>query len=197
MKQNNRSKYNFKIGDVIGYNTIIERIKSKYLCQCECGSLPRILEPYLILNKRRCANCGNSRPMHENPNFKGYAEMRGDIVKKLNRMNKQKGFIDTDLTPEYLWNLYISQNRRCAFSGIELFFSIPNTKFYDNFEKTVSLDRIDSSKGYFIGNVHWVHKDINRMKNKYDVEYFLYLCTAIATNTNRNIITVPTGSKFN
>lgn len=199
MKDNKKykSKYNFKFGDVIGYNTIIDRIKSKYLCQCICGSPPRILEPYLILQKRRCANCGNSRPLHENPNFKGYEEIRGDIIKKLNRLNKQKGFGNTDLTVQYLWNLYLLQDKKCSISGINIYFNIPNNKFYDKFEKTASLDRIDSSRGYYIGNIHWVHKDVNRMKNKFNIDYFVYMCQIITNNINPNFDYMPTGSKFN
>ena len=46
---------------------------------------------------------------------------------------------------------------------------------------TASLDRIDSSKGYVIGNVQWVHKDINIMKNKFDNQYFIDMCKKIAS----------------
>ena len=43
----------------------------------------------------------------------------------------------------------------------------------DNNNDSISLDRIDSSKGYEENNVQWVHKDINLMKNKYDNKYFI------------------------
>jgi hypothetical protein len=50
-------------------------------------------------------------------------------------------------------------------------------------EHTASLDRIDSSKGYCEDNVQWVHKDINRMKNTFDQDYFISLCKLIAENS--------------
>ena len=31
-------------------------------------------------------------------------------------------------------------------------------------ERTASLDRIDSKLGYILGNIQWVHKQINEMK---------------------------------
>jgi len=50
--------------------------------------------------------------------------------------------------------------------------------------RTASLDRIDSSKGYVKGNLQWVHKDINMMKNHYNQKYFIEICKKVATNAN-------------
>jgi hypothetical protein len=48
---------------------------------------------------------------------------------------------------------------------------------------TASLDRIDSSKGYIIGNVQWAHKMVNRMKNDMPQEEFIEFCRdIISTN---------------
>lgn len=62
--------------------------------------------------------------------------------------------IEFNLTIEYLWNLYITQNRKCAITGNEL----PNIL-------EASLDRIDSSKGYIEGNVQWVTVQANKCKH--------------------------------
>lgn len=45
---------------------------------------------------------------------------------------------------------------------------------------TASLDRIDSSKGYDIGNIQWVHVMVNMCKNKYSQEKFVDMCRAVA-----------------
>ena len=45
---------------------------------------------------------------------------------------------------------------------------------------TASLDRIDSSLGYVKNNVQWVHKDINKMKQELNENYFKNLCKIIA-----------------
>jgi len=47
-------------------------------------------------------------------------------------------------------------------------------------KSTASVDRIDSNKGYIKGNVQFVHKDINLMKNVLNIEYFIEMCKKIA-----------------
>lgn len=78
-----------------------------------------------------------------------------------------------------MWNLFIIQNRKCALSGLEL--SFPKTSEDQSY--TASIDRIDSALGYVEGNVQWVHKDINMMKNKYNQEYFIQMCKLISENS--------------
>jgi hypothetical protein len=55
---------------------------------------------------------------------------------------------------------------------------ISNTSKYS----TASIDRIDSSKGYILGNIQWVHKDVNFMKRTYSQEYFVKMCKLITEN---------------
>ena len=63
----------------------------------------------------------------------------------------------------------LKQNKKCALSGIDLIFEANHGKIEGN----ISLDRIDSQKGYTINNVQWVHKDINFMKQDFAENYFL------------------------
>ena len=77
---------------------------------------------------------------------------------------------------EYIYNLWIKQNKRCALSGV-------NIGFYDDKQgetHTASIDRIDSSIGYHDGNVQLVNKHVNIMKNRYDQNYFISMCKLIA-----------------
>lgn len=46
-------------------------------------------------------------------------------------------------------------------------------------EASASLDRIDSSKGYEQGNVQWVHKDINNMKQSFSQDKFIDWCKKV------------------
>lgn len=97
------------------------------------------------------------------------------------------------LTTEYLWGLFELQNRKCALTGVDLCFH--NLKRHDpktyngnchpDSNGTASLDRIDSSKGYVIGNVQWVHKDINIMKLDHSVDYFIKLCEMVYKHANQ------------
>jgi len=48
-------------------------------------------------------------------------------------------------------------------------------------EPTASLDRINSSIGYFQNNIQWVHSMVNMCKNKYNEGEFIKMCIAIAS----------------
>lgn len=76
---------------------------------------------------------------------------------------------------EYLHELFLKQNRTCAYTGWQLTFD-SSVKVRDG---TASLDRIDSSKGYIPGNVQWVHKYINVMKSWQTHSDFIELCKAV------------------
>lgn len=47
---------------------------------------------------------------------------------------------------------------------------------------TASLDRIDSSRGYEIDNIQWVHKDVNKMKMGLSQNEFIDICKIISKN---------------
>jgi hypothetical protein len=51
---------------------------------------------------------------------------------------------------------------------------------------TASLDRIDSNKDYVEGNIQWVHKHLNLMKNILSQEYFINLCNKVSNNFKQN-----------
>lgn len=74
----------------------------------------------------------------------------------------------------------MAQNRQCKLSGMPLKFK---THKYDEVGNA-SLDRIDSSKGYTIDNVQWVHKDINKMKWNINQPEFLWLCDSVIDKEN-------------
>lgn len=84
------------------------------------------------------------------------------------------------ITKEYIIDLYNNQYGLCNMTNLPIFFNISGLDEIP----TASLDRIDSNKGYIEGNVHWVHKTINLMKNIYNIEEFKYFCKCIHdTNT--------------
>lgn len=90
-----------------------------------------------------------------------------------------------EITKEYLWDLFLKQDRKCALSGIELSFSKDNSNKINI--QTASLDRIDSSKGYIEGNVQWVHKNVNFMKYTLSTSDFLKWCNIISS-FNKDIL---------
>jgi archaellum component FlaC len=73
----------------------------------------------------------------------------------------------------------LKQNKLCALSGLPIKFARANKR---TSETSASLDRIDSTKNYVEGNVQWVHKEVNIMKNVYNQEHFIEMCKLIANN---------------
>lgn len=89
--------------------------------------------------------------------------------------------IGADLTLEYVEDILNNQKGRCAYTG--LLIGLPNSsKDLACGSYTASIDRIDSSKGYIRGNIQWVHKDVNRMKQQFSHEVFVNYCKLIANN---------------
>src|SRR5690606_20536198 len=85
--------------------------------------------------------------------------------------------LELSITPEYLWDLFLNQNRKCAISGVELVFADSHKNKTDS---TASPDRIDPSKGYIEDNVQWVHKYVNSMRNNKSINDFIEWCKIIS-----------------
>ena len=85
-----------------------------------------------------------------------------------------------------MWDLYLKQNKKCALTGLDICFGIyGNDKLGGTRPQTASLDRIDSTKGYLVGNVQWVHKDINNIKQDYSVDELIEYCDLIIKHKNK------------
>lgn len=116
--------------------------------------------------------------------FNGYGEIGLSYFKTLItrafKTGKRKLPKEFSITIEELWERFLKQNRQCALTGIELTFGK---------KQTASLDRIDSDKGYIPGNIQWVHKDLNIMKNNFNTEKFLGYCKLVCENFSKNPLT--------
>jgi len=114
-------------------------------------------------------------------NRKGYKDISGSYWYIIRDRAKRYNY-EFNLDIKYIWNLYIKQNKKCRLSGLYIKFEdIITAK--GKCDRTASLDRIDSNKGYIKGNVQWVHKDVNKMKQDLDENIFIKLCQMIAENT--------------
>jgi hypothetical protein len=153
--------------------------KTKWLCQCACGSPPHwVIKENLIRGlSTGCYRCYGARNSGKNnPNWKGFGEIPGEAFNRV-RSGANTRNIPLEITPEELHSLWIKQGRRCALTGLPLIMG-----------DTASLDRIDSLKSYCVGNVQWVHKTINLMKNDFSQEVFVEMCRQVAAhhpNTNQ------------
>jgi hypothetical protein len=152
-----------------------------YNCECDCGNNFSVRSCNLKNgHSTRCSKC-KSEHLH-NKNSTG--KIPSSI--KLGAKYRSKYFgREYNITDEYLYNLFLSQNSRCYFTNVELHFT--NTHMNRKYS-TASLDRIDNSLGYIEGNVRWVHKKINLIKNDISDEDFIKMCELVVNN-KKNILT--------
>lgn len=161
--------------------------RMRWVCQCECGNISSVRSTDLKRGLALSCGCFNSEMSKEknsgynNHNWSGYEEIRGDFFKDIGRKAIKRN-LEFNITIEQIWGLFIKQNRKCALSGLPLKFQSK----YKSKDGTASLDRIDSSKGYTIDNIQWVHKDVNRMKLNYPEEYFINICNLISNLKKEN-----------
>lgn len=107
--------------------------------------------------------------------YKGYGELSGRDWSRIKYSAARRNiYFDPDLTVEFAWNLYITQNKKCKLSNIPI--TINRSKKISN---TASLDRINSSLGYSKDNVQWLHRDVNYMKQSLSNKDTIKLCRDI------------------
>ena len=161
---------------------VIKGENGRFYKHCpSCGSLQSYLrknyaEESLRLGKV-CKKCANKNP--DNNTHKGWYKgvLRKSFVHKY-KIGAETRNIEWTVSFDYLADLLIDQDFKCALSDIELDAM--------NINNNASLDRIDSSKGYVEGNVQWVYSKINMMKQQYSQEEFIELCKAVADKGNKD-----------
>lgn len=120
----------------------------------------------------------NHKSNWRNKNVYGYKwqkEYRGRSVRNyLSQLRSYYNRKDT-LSLDFLENLYNSQNGLCAISQETLTFIQNGGRVPTN----ISIDRIDSSKGYEPDNVQLVCNRINQMKNEGTLEELKEWCRKV------------------
>lgn len=129
-----------------------------WLCQCDCGKTTVCTTGVLLSNRIR-HHCGCSQYYHGEAHFNwtGCGDISGRYWNQI-KCNAQKRKLPFSVTIEYIWRLLKKQRGVCALSGVPIG------------RITASLDRIKPDKGYTVGNVQWVHKDVNRLKQNFSEE---------------------------
>lgn len=102
-------------------------------------------------------------------------EHRLRYVIQLGTLRAKKKNIEWNLNLEFLLLLWEKQKGKCAYSGVPL-------TYEDNHSHTISLDRIDSSKGYTEDNVQYVCTIVNYIKQRFDENHFFDFCKQVAQN---------------
>ena len=128
---------------------------------------------------RECKDCQRERyyeqrnKLFEDDNLALRYKLQ-QALKGTRRRSKEKN-IYNDLTLDYLMYLWEKQHGKCALTGIQMTY-----KFYEGRVNTnLSVDRIDSTKGYSKDNVQLVCMAANQMKNDLSIEEFVEMCEAV------------------
>lgn len=143
-------------------------------CICSCGKTMFYDCSRLMSGRVKSCGCLKTRQSYTHPNFKGFGSVPLKYFSSVRHSSIRRG-LDFDLTIEYISDLLEKQKFKCALSGLPIY--LKNKK-----DKTASLDRIDSSKGYVVGNVQWLHKKVNNLKSDYSDYEFVVLCGKIWEN---------------
>ena len=162
------------------YHEYIINQKSLKEIGLEIGKSKTVIRRLLIkyqIPKRKQSKYSNSCVKHYYKR-RTHHEITGKYWANLKHGAKARNLV-FNITIDYAWQLFLDQNRKCALSGLDLVFYQPGNKFTDT---TASLDRIDSSKGYIIGNIQWVYKKINYLKMNMPQEEFIQLCKLVANH---------------
>lgn len=90
-----------------------------------------------------------------------------------------------DITVEYLFELFHSQNGICPFTGWTLILPPAGSGFKSSNPANASLDRIDNSKGYIQGNVRFIAFMANIGRGIFTDEQLIEFCKAVAGNRHQ------------
>ena len=167
-------------GKIFGKLTVIERAENglrnqaRWTCRCECGILSVKQSTHLIEGLSKSCGRGNCRYRSgkDSYNYTGYKDLSGSYYYKVTCHAKEKGR-EMNVSIKEMWDQFEQQHGLCALTG----------RLISLTDHTASLDRIDSSKGYVIGNIQWLHKDINALKNDFPEDVFVSMCVQVAEFT--------------
>jgi dUTP pyrophosphatase len=154
----------------------LERTKTGLTCSRECRA-EHFKEYYL----------GNNNPNSgaKKFNLSPLEVFFNDKISKLKHTAQQRG-VFFDLNSKYLIDLYNKQNGLCYYTGIPM--SLVTTKNWGIKRQAdldiLSVDRMDSGKGYELKNIVLCCTAINKMKGSSDILEFQGILNFIASKKN-------------
>jgi hypothetical protein len=160
------------------YNRRIKKNTTGFFCNLKCSGNyfdTNHLAKYRKIYNKKIKNYANNRLDQYSP-FKYHAN-------KTRSRSKEKGY-KTDITIEYLKQIWDKQNGICPYTKIKM--ELGRTTADEDIKKTptkASLDRIDPNKGYVIGNVEFVCYCVNVMKNDFTKDQMVYFINQIKNFT--------------
>jgi hypothetical protein len=105
-------------------------------------------------------------------------------IKDIVTSSKRRRPFDFSIDEEHIKVLWENQNGLCVYTKLPL---TPEPHQYN----TISIDRIDSSKGYTKGNTQLVCRAVNEMKMHREEDLFIHLCHLVSQH-NKDKYTLST-----
>lgn len=155
---------------------IVKNSTQLWLVKCECGNT-RWIQANELTNPTKCFKCMKCMTSKRIQTFMQNNGAIGELgINKFHRLQRgaQTRNIPFTVSQEYLWDLFLKQNRCCALTGDPIY------KIKD-----ASLDRIDSNLPYQVGNVQWVTKQANVSKHVMSMEQLYDFCKKVLNHANQ------------
>jgi hypothetical protein len=171
------TKFTVVPGDKFGKLTVVKELpkdknKRKIECVCDCGTIV-ITNPWQLENKNtHCYKCAKI------PRYKGTEHFTGEYLCRIRNRAKNHD-IFFEITCNDLETKYLEQNGQCYYTGKT--FEKKATKS----DNDISVDRIDSSKGYTIDNIVLCLPSINFAKQSLSHDDFIKMCGQVISHFNR------------
>lgn len=139
-------------------------------------------------NKRASSGCQTFCKTCRGIANKNYTNNFDSFVRKIylharNRSQKRK--LEFSIDHDQIKQLWDTQEGRCALSGRRMTWGVATSGIQGN-NDNISIDRIDSSKGYIIENIHLVTARANLMKRDYPMDVFIAMCQDVAQRAIKN-----------
>ena len=126
---------------------------------------------------RRCKECKRKHYQKRRLDNRGKSDLNEILSVRWYgaRDRARKKNYQLDFSWEYLKELWIAQNGKCALSGIEMTFEANNGRVPTN----LSLDKINPKGRYQKGNVQLICMAINQMKSDLTSEQLMRFCKSV------------------
>lgn len=176
------------VNEYVGSEPYIKRNNYWYKCSCDCGNVSIALRHNLITGHKKSCGCSKRKCGNQSKCWGGCGEISGRFWSHIKKHAINRS-LEFKITIQEAWNQFVKQDGKCALTGLPL--SVKMVKLKNkaeqsgawHTEKTASLDRINSKKGYTTNNIQWVHKDVNKMKMDFDESWFKHLCKLVCERT--------------
>lgn len=154
--------------------------KTKFYCSLSCGG-KRPDNIKHIIDKRSDHPVWMCQRNQEDE----YSIFRPSLrnAKNRSKTTSNRPVKEFDLTVEHLKEIWDNQNGICPITGFSLELRTYRARKDNSLHiKSASLDRIDNSKGYIIGNVRFVSVMFNFARNKFSDEEVIEFAKAVVAN---------------